>query len=340
MQFPKLQINKIVRSLMIIMSALLLTGSLIYLFLLWRHPPVTKKSFNVYTYQHKGDLTYQVKLKPNSVFLEEDIKSNDPKQIYFFKIIDMIDLNFSYNFQADQDAVINVAYELLATIDAPKMWSKDFVLVPLEQISKKGRNASFNIKYSLDLANYVNTLKSINEELGVSAIDPKLIIKGNVYIDAVTNHGVVNDSVPLTLSIPLTTGTIKIGGKPSFHEDSALQKTVTAVDQVAKRDRMLYTLIFAAVSAIMLLFFWLMTENKVLVNSEHLSKKIDSVKNKYGNIMVNVNSVDLNEMNRVDLASVNDIMEIADELGKPVVCQVSEENLPQVMFVFDGATVY
>lgn len=178
MALPKKEILMPVRLTILIAAALvfagLVYGSIASYRAVYHQPSTLNKQAAVYRYSHQGGFDYRVHLKPNSVFTDNTL---GPGKSYFNKLLDYIDLNYSYLFQADQETLLQGTYTITATLEAQNMWQKDFVLVPSTPFTGKGKGVSFNKNYALNLTPYKDYLSMINREIGVSASEPKLIVK-------------------------------------------------------------------------------------------------------------------------------------------------------------------
>ena len=342
MQTKKKQLPKKMRRLLLILLMLLFASSVYGVYHVYRKPLEVEKSIPTYSYQHKGEIKYLVYLKPNSLFAET---IQGPGKTYFSKLVDKLVVYLTYQYSADEDASLKCAYDVEAIIEAPEMWQKSYMLVPLTEIYAEGKTVSFQREFPVNLAYFNEILKSINEEVGISARAPVLNIKANIYVRSVGEEGAVRDDLNPLLSIPLTSGDFVAGGELLSQKDGALTKTELVIDPVAKsmKNKQLYLLTASAlVLVIIFLLLLLLTEDKV-VEVDERKKIIDTVSKKYGERLVMVQNEPWPAGNAavICLDSMEDLVKVADELGKPVIYSnvVNTDKFP-TYYVFDGLTVY
>lgn len=321
------------------MALLVLFAASIYtLYFFYHKPTIIEKSIPIYRYRQKGELAYLVKLKPNNIF-EEPILG--PGKTYFTKLIDQINISFNYRFNGDKAASLKGAYNIIATVESPEMWRKDFFLVPQTRLTTEGKTLTFNKDFSVNLAPFQEFLKIINEESGVSAREPKLIIKANVYLKADLKEGTASESLAPTMIIPLTSGEFKIEGENSIQKSGSLSKTFVVTDPTVKKERT-FALIPAPVLGLLLILFFFFTENK-LVEVDERKKVIDLIWKKYGERLVKVREevLPVEKLNIVPLNSLEDLVKVADELGKPIIYQekANPGDFP-VLYVFESSIAF
>ncbi|MEW6183956.1 MAG: DUF5305 family protein [Bacillota bacterium] len=333
MALKKKQIEKRARLALIVALGLLFVASLGLLYYVYSLPLTIKKQVPTYSYRQKGQITYQVHIKPNSVFPE---KIMGPERTYFSKLVQSIDTYYSYEFSADQPGKLSGTYSITATVEAPELWSKEFVLVPNTGFSGEGKTLSFNSEYPLKLDGYQEFLKKVGEETGVSAREPKLVIRTNIILKAVTDEGVINEALTPTMTIPLTTGEFIIEAKPSTKKD-ALTETVTVPDPTNKTKKN-YTPALSAALGLLLILFLSFTRGKA---AAELSLE-ERILKQYGDRLVKVSGAISPDgaVTMISFDSIESLIKMADELGKPVIYQSSGAGAPPAYYVFEGATAY
>lgn len=334
--FFKIKLAKNLRAALLVVSGLLFAASLYGIYFMYHKPVLIEKSVPVYSYEQKGNLTYNVQLKPNDIYGT----AVGPGQTYFTKLVNSIDTNCSYRFTADKNAFMKVAYSIIATVDAPKMWKKDFILVPETVLNAQGKTISFNRDFQVDLAYFNAYLKAINEQLGSSAREPKLVIRADISLEAVTEEGTVREALIPTMIVPLSSGDFKIGGELSPLENGSFTKTRQIADPTIQRKRMI-SIITASVLGLLFMFFSFLTRSKQ--KEDNQQQKIDWIWRMYGDHMVKVQEDVLmfDDFLVIPLGSPEELVKVADELSKPVIYQAPDdpERLP-ALFVIDGLTAY
>lgn len=334
MRLGKIGLGKKLRTGILLLLVLLLAASLYNLYRVYREPPVVSKSLPVYSYEHRGQIDYRVQIGPNSIFNETTL---GPGQTYYTKLVKSIAAVCGYRFTADAAAEMKADYRIVAVVEAPKMWRKEFILVPETGVQTTGKTLAFSRPFTINLESYHRFLKSVNEELGVSAKEPKLVIRADIALEARSAAGRVAEKLAPTMEIPLTSGEFRIGGNLAPQKSAALTRTVQTPDPGAEERR-----IRAAVPPVVL-FLILVVFPLVTVSRKPAGPDVvELVWRRYGERMVRAgNDFALPEdLITVSLSSLDDLMKVADEAGKPVIFQEEASPHKFACYVIDGLTVY
>lgn len=336
----KKQIDKRLRRALAVFCLFLTVASGGAFYYFYGRSPEVERTVPAYSYQHRGELTYLVRVKPNSIYPENVL---GPGRVYFAKLVDQIGVKLFYRFDGDQAASLKAAYDVVATVEAPQMWQKEFVLVPFTEITAEGNSISFQKEFSVNFSYFLDVLKRTNDEVGVSAREPKLNIKANVYLKAVGREGTVKETLTPVMSIPLTTGEFKIGGEPLVQKNGALTKTETYADpEMAARLQILtYGSAAAGCAAFLALvvLLWLTGGRPVDEKKEEYAR----MRRKYGDRLVEVGKEIKLPLGAavIPLGSLEALVKAADELSKPVLlAEPDDPGMPPVFYVIDGLTVY
>lgn len=338
----KKSVDKRLRLGVLALLAALFAASAYGFYCIYRMPAEYQTNVPVYSYSQKGDLTYRVKMKPNSLFPEPYM---GPGKTYYAKITEGLLISLSYIYTGDKDAKnIKCAYEVVGIIEEPEMWKKTFVLVPFTEVYGQGKSFSFQKDFTLNLNYYNDFLKALNEEIGMGLKEPKLNIRANIYTKADTAAGEVRGDLSPTMAIPLTTGSYKVDGDLSVSRDGSIDRTVTAPVARLKvlKDRQMLLLIIPLVIGMSFVWFMLKTKSRVF-EIDQRQDLINRVNKKYGDRLVEVGEGTLTPIKEaaVELQSMEDLVKVADEIGKPifVISPGSGTDLPSY-YVFDGSTVF
>lgn len=333
MQIKKKQLAGILRIPIIILLGTLFTASFYGLYYINQKPATIEKQIPTYNYEHKGDITYQAHIKPNMVFKETTL---GPGKTIYSKLLESFNIYYSYQFEADKPAKLKGTYNITATLEAKDMWKLDFVLEPQTKFNETGKNFSFNKERPINLDYFKEIVKQVDDELGVSAREPKLIIKANINLEADNAEGTVKDSLAPTMIIPLTSGAFQVDGELSVNKNGSLSKTLPVPNPI--KEKWVYALTLAVFLGMLLVLFLLLTQNKP-VNADKRKNEIEFWK-KYGDRMVKVTD-ELFPAEIISLNSMEDLVKVADELGKPIIYRdaINSKDTSSC-YVFDGPTAY
>ncbi len=168
-----------------------------------------KESIIKYQYIHRGDVNYQVYLKPNDVYEEEIMEEGNT---YITQIVDNIKVNFIYNFQGDASANIKGDYEIIALMEGyvkqnevtKTLWVKKFPIAEKTNFEVNGEGISLDKEAIINLNEYNEYSKSIMDNLKVNS-STKLTVMMNVNITADINGLSVQEEMFPAVEIPLNT---------------------------------------------------------------------------------------------------------------------------------------
>jgi len=314
------------------------------------------------SYEQLGCFDYEVYLKPDSPFgaitLKPPLvippppppmpppppaKTAGPGELVFAKLMDKMDMTFSYEFKSS-GPVNQVAeeVEITAVLENPEVWSKSFVLVPPTR-----KNGDFTISLPLDLDQFYELFTTIQAETGAPDSPPAITIKADVHTVADTDFKRIDEVFSQTLSPTLKGGILEwnqelVKSTPGSIESSRiipnpekyLRLSVSGIRNLS-----------ASVAGIIFLLcaylVWLNLKFKP-VKLTKIEKEVNLAKKKYGERMAeSTNQAPPMVENTISLDSMDDLIKIADELGKPIIHQApTTAEQSHTYYVFDGFTRY
>ncbi|ADI02027.1 DUF5305 domain-containing protein [Syntrophothermus lipocalidus] len=336
MRINKIEIESKMRRVIIFTLSLLVVGAGVYCIFAWNRPDHVVEPRPVYSYSQEGKLSYNVILKANSVFPTTVM---GPGKTYFAKLVQSIPVVYSYRFTGDKPASMEATYSMVAVVDAPKMWSKEFVLIPPTKVQAEGKELSFVKTIDLNLDTYNQFLKSVNQELGVSAREPRLVLKGEVLMKAVSSEGIINGSVNPRMVIPLTSGDFQISGSLTDSKPGTLKIKERVIDQGA--------LVARKISVIALGFLVLVLLGTVLLTSsrikpvDEVTRSVQMIIKKFSDRLIKREDVLVlpQGVTEIALSSVKELEAVADEISKPVIFGFDYKGV-YVFCLIDGRVAY
>lgn len=338
LKLAKLQLRKKYRIGLLVVFVLLFLGSLYNLYYLYfLRAPEIREEVPVYGYEQEARIDYSVKIKENDFFQDTVLPA---EKTYFTKLVEGIDANSSYILNVDRPSFLKVAYSIIATVDAPEMWHKDFVLVPKTEVSKNNETViSFNMPYQINLAYFHDYLKSVNEELGVSARDPKLVVKSVIDFEAVSEAGTLKEQINPYMAIPLTAGNFQISGELAPKKEGSLKEAQLVPDPTLQVERK-WGIVPSVVLALVCLLFPVLTINKqeeIDKEGERIAKTLITCEDRLVRVGENFCIPKNNIV--IELFTVEDLIKVADELSKPILFHHVKSNFP-AYYIIDGFTTY
>ncbi len=305
-----------------------------------------RKFHEGFSYQHRGNFDYTIRLKRNSLYGTEintlnptlyqssPAISRPPGEVYFPKITDVMWANFSYRFNSDRPVTnLTEEVEITAVLEFPDMWSKTFTLVEESQ-----KSSDFTIDFPVDI-NYFHALTAIiREELGMGAAAHNLTIKAVVHTTADSEFGHIDEAFTQTLEG-------RLGVTTTTWSDELVKsqpRTIEGTRIVSNPNVNIYRLWSPIVLAVVLLAFFLVVWNAVRARPivSRIEEEAFRAKKKYKGVIVDVNELlpVRPAETIVPFGSVDELVKVADALLKPVFHQATIEK--HIYCVIDGLTRY
>jgi hypothetical protein len=307
------------------------------------------------TLTQEGKLTYTVQLRANSPLgavtiappaTEESTSMpiatlvTNPATI-FGKLVDRMNVNLNYNFTPDMP-VRNVSESVTvnAFLENTDVWAKTFVLA-----ATTNESGNFQLNIPVDMPQIMQTLDNIRSELGISSGEYKLTLQAEVKVTGLTDFGPISDIFSPTLTTSLDKGIIQ------WEEDRIQSKTgsldkeevVTNTGKYLGMDidtvRIVLVILLALFIISSLYFGWLFFTRPAAKQSA-IEKERRKIYKKYGGRIVETVSSPKG-WSTVNVISMEDLIKISDELGKPITSKTTELSEEKYVFsVLDGSNCY
>lgn len=326
----KKYMDKRIRTGLLIFLILIFLFSLNNLIQAFQIPDTIEEKVSIAGYEQKSSFNYVVILKPSSLY---DTSTLGPGKTYFTEIVDRIDTLFLYEFRSDQPVGISGNYEVTAIVRT-ELWEKNFTVVPEKDFS----GTSFNVSLPLTLTPYNEVVSSIGNEIGVQAKEPKLELLYKINTTVIADDKQVKETLTTTVIIPLQKKSFEIGGDLSSSKPGSIMKTEQVLQENVVKNR-IYS---SAVTILILLIFLLVrsrTEN-IHLEINKMEEKIAKIQKKYGDWIADVKKLPkfTQEQIFIPLKSMEDLIKVAEELGRPVIHVRHGGN--HYYCILDGQTCY
>jgi hypothetical protein len=304
----------------------------------------------------QGSFDYTIYLEDNSLYDTDTITSppatpyTPPEQktlgvgpVIPYELVDRMDTSYSYDFRASSP-VTNLAEEvtITATLGAPDLWSKSFVLVPSTR--EKG---DFSVDFPVDIVYLNEMLNNIRTETGTGGEAYSLSIEAFVHVTAQTDYGPVDEVFTQTLSTDLGGGTLIWNEDLEATQEGAITTTYVTPNTNrylglsvggVKTTSLTLLLIFLAAFVTSLVFY----QKTKPAELPLFEKEALAIGKKYADRIAQASSqTPVASEKIVSLGSIEDLVKVADELGKPIMHQPPTNSEKQhTYYVIDGATQY
>jgi hypothetical protein len=342
-KIKRLKIDKILRIILIVAVVLIFC---VLSFLLYKEanvPKIEEKVVKLYSYMHKSSTDYKVYLKPNSLYSSTSLGEG---QYYITNYVDEIQSTFNYEFKGERPAYIEGYYDISAVVEGYTMadkkkvsiWKKKFTLVPKTEFAVNDDIFSLTEDVNIKLSEYHDFAEAIVEE---SKVQTPLQL--NVYMDvnlrADTDKGLVEVKMTPEITIPLADKYFMIAESDEKEMPGSIEGTQKVQLPPDKQKVRIYICALSAL-VIIILGLALFTE---AIRKDLFDIKLNKIFKQHGARLVALSS-DL-PMASLDNCSIvrniEDLVRVADELGRPIMYEHSEDYRDMVRFyVLDDKRTY
>lgn len=335
-------LNRKFRLGLIIFAAITFIAMVYLIYMAQKSPKYMQQKYPVYSYTHKAQISYEVALIQNPFYPQ---KSMDEGGVYIRNLIDHIDTLLDYEFDGERAGQIQGKYNAVAMLYCyikgdsgdKVIWQKEYSLQPDTSFNSNSNQVLLQKKLSLNVNNYNNIIKQMQQTAGFD-FNSKLIVTWNIHVEAQTDKGVVNEELSPTMEIPMDSSYFEVSGNMSPNKKGAIQNTRPVISpDYLKREIAYWTAL--GFCAVLLLFLTLFTAPTAVDEDEVKIRKIFKI---HGDRMSAVEGeIEAVSEKVVKVVSIDDLVKIADDIGKPVLFV----NKPQVkeisnFYVIDEKIIY
>jgi hypothetical protein len=268
-----------------------------------------------------------------------------PGQTVFTSMIDSMETSFNYQFRSDNqvnkvtsDVQVSAKLRAAGAEDA-EIWSRDFPLMTAT------RSGAFTVSFPLDLDGYLDLLDKIRKETGTSAESNSIIVTAQVHTMADTAAGPVDETFTQTLTGVLKGTTIEWDKELTKNQPDAIVSSQTVANP-ARYLRMSAGTVKSLTGILLVIFsllFLAVLVWRFMFRPKTAAAEIEAARThkKYGERMAEASGpMPAAWEQMVALGSIEDLVKVADELGKPVIHYKPDAGGPHSYCVFDGTTHY
>ena len=334
----KLQINKKLRFVLISILIILISISSFLLFREVRIPKYEEQTKAVYTYNNKASAKHTVILKPNNLY---DVSTLDEGKVYITEFVDQIRASFNYEFSGERNIDIKGNYEIIAKVQGftgegenlKNIWEKKYIIVKKEDFDIEDKTKTIKEEVRLSLEPYNNFVKEVKETSNVSS-QTMLTLVMNVNLTGEINKNKLEDTISPSLIIPLDSPMFEIGGNKTIDEEQSIEEIANVQIPVNSKQVIFYgVIIFLLLSLLILLFFFI----EIAAEKDAHEKLLKKIFKKHGDRLVALNNeFIIDTTNTIHVKSIDDLVRIADEIGKPILYKYNQDHKEINMFYISG----
>ncbi len=304
----------------------------------------------------EGTFDYTIYLEKNSIYDTHTLKppattpyvppaqkTLGPDAVIPYQLIDRMDASYYYSFRSSRP-VTGLAEEMTitATIADPDLWSKSLILVPSTR-----ETGDFKVDFLVDLASLNELLNNIRTETGTAGDTYNLVIEADVHVTAQTDYGPIDEVFTQTLTTDTGGNTLKWTEKLEKTQEGSITATRITPNSNrylglsvggVKTTSLTLLLIFLAIFAASLVFY----QKTKPAELPLFEKEALAIGKKYADRIAQASSqTPVASEKIIALDSIEDLVKVADELGKPIMHQPPTNSEKQhTYYIIDGATQY
>lgn len=303
------------------------------------------KTFSSIYYNERSNLDYRVYLKENPYFTEPYLGKG--KQ-YIANLIDYVDVDFNYNFNASDFMDYSYRYLIKADVtvheknDATKiLYQKSETLIPERTMNYKDSN-SFMIRENIKInySQYNDIVASFKKDYSL-ALESDLKVTLYIFMNGTYEEleQPLSSTQTMILSMPLTEQTINIGMNYKEVNDSNIVEEYSIVETINKVYFVLFgiSVIIALIVTVKLIRF----VNKIKVKGTEYDKILSRVLKDYEGIIARVKKVpDFKNHTLVELENFDEILDISEKLDKPILFIEMHKHQKSWFLVVNNNEIY
>lgn len=272
-----------------------------------------------------------------------DVPYLPPGEAYLGNLVKDIDIVPTYDFTSTPAEPVKVVYSLTGTLKAYEsssgaavaIWSKEYTFVERAIVTEPTGSVSLSLPFAIELEPYDDMVESIYTLANVKPAAATLTLAWSAYCVA-ENSLIIGSPQTSVLVIPVGSRAFTISGE-RIHESNDSFTVVGEVDDdsvLGTRRNLSIALGLLIALALALQFLTAPTK------TSQAQAALLGVMKKLGSRVIGSVGPEPDGYIAVDVASAEDIVKIADELGKPVLHHPGGDGTLRVFYVLDQAVLY
>ena len=295
-------------------------------------------------YSETSNLDYKTCLKDNNYFVEKCLDKN--KQ-YIANLIDYIETEFKYNFNASNVFDYKYKYSIVARVVATEKTNANKVLYDEsetlldEKTFEINDSNSFFIKENIkiDYTKYNDLMNSFRKDYTLT-LNSNLIITLNVTVDG--KYDKIEDKIAtsqnISLTIPLSEQTLDIAMNYQDINDS---ETLNEEDKNTLVNKVFYGLAAMFVLLSLLVSFLLIRfMKKITTSKSSYTKRLEKIMKEYNQIIVETKNMPNFDKSKVfEIDSFEELLDVRETILKPILF-IKISNEKSYFIISNGEEVY
>lgn len=324
----KLKLRQSTRLFFVIVALVLfaMSSKNIYVNLFERKEKKVEKE--LYKYSNIYNLDYKVNMKPNQ-FITEDTLDKD--QTYVSDLIKSLTMNIKYNYNSSSNTDILYNYRIDAIIKANynkdgekyDIWNKTY---NIKEINNQIANQNINIDENIDIDynKYHAEIKNFKQSLGMT-VDACINVRLTVDTSTQVKGKEVKNEYTSDFLITAGDKIAKVEGK---NQDSN-EKSITDKSIIKNNLNIGVTIINIIIVIISVYILYCIRYKTKIFYSVKNNFKLELnriLKSCQDRIVVVKNKIELEQENTIDVLDFGELIKLSEELFKPILYWISEDN--------------
>lgn len=311
----KLLLDKPIRISIYAFLILILLLSVSLTITAYNSPTETTEPAILYTYGTSTNYNYEAHLNNNTIYQTETLSAG--QGALFKKIINHINGSITTTFTINETADITLSYFVKAIVQTD-LWEKTYTLIPMTTKTTTGKSLQTVQEFPIDYTFYDALISQINEEIGINAPNPQLLIETPITLKATVANKQITQSLTPQLTMTLTQKTIEFS-EILTEQLSGSEVTIKEIyHPEVLEQRANYTYMSILMIFILIVFSFITDQKKETITA--LEKELKSIQKKYGDWLVETDTNPIDPLSKlITITSIDQLSRISEDFGKPMI---------------------
>lgn len=332
--------------MLVVLAGLLCAGGATWY--TWQKRPTTvSQDTPVYRGEHNASTRYQVMLKPNDLY---PTRALGPGLTYFSNLVDQIVVSCLYTFAGDGPAKVEGTHQLLGVVEAYeaarrpeekpiKVWEKQFLLSPEKRFSCAGGPAPVRDEVAIDLSVFNGLVEGFIKQTEYRPSEFRLALRWEVTSRLEVAGESREETLTPVLWVPLGVNAFRIGGESDAKVPVSFVRTQQVTDPMVPLQRKRWSVV--SLCLLVLFIGVALGTRSPAGHGDKEARTLAAIRKQYGNRIAAAAPAGSPACdNLVRLLTFEDLVKVADELGKPIISEIQPGTSRPVFYLVDGSTRY
>ena len=306
---------------------------------------LTQATVHQFSYNETSNLDFKTCLKENDYFTEKCLPKD---RQYIANLIEYIDADFKYNFNASSSFDYNYTYSIVARIiateknDANKvLYDKSEKLLDSKIVNMKdSKDFSIDETVTIDYIKYNELMNSFRKDYTLT-LDSNLIVTLNVNVEGAYEN--IDDKImsnqSIDLKIPLSEQTLDIGmNYKDINTSESFKKEAGETDF----NKLLYVSLSVCFSLLTITVIVLLLSfiKKITRQKSNYEKLLEKILREFNQIIVETKNVpNFKDYNIISISSFEELLDVRETISKPIL-YIKVHNQKSCFMIIDGEEIF